>query len=44
MGTLLELGLGMLRLRDARDSGRTKVEGDADARARWTSMLRGFRA
>jgi DNA-binding HxlR family transcriptional regulator len=43
MATLLELGLGMLRLRDARDSGRTAVEGDDEARARWTRMLRGFR-
>jgi hypothetical protein len=43
IATLLELGLGMLRLRDARESGRTSVEGDKDARARWTRMLRGFR-
>jgi hypothetical protein len=43
MATLLELGLGMLRLRDARESGRTAVEGDDAARARWTRMLRGFR-
>ena len=43
MATLLEVGLGMLRLRDAREAGRTTVEGDADARARWTGMLRGFR-
>jgi len=42
MSTLLELGLGMLSLRDARDSGRTTVEGSAGARARWTRMLRGF--
>ena len=41
--TLLELGLGVLRLRDARDLGRTKVEGDLDAIARYTRMLRGFR-
>ena len=43
MQTFLELGLGVLGLRDARDLGRTKVEGDADARARWSRMLRGFR-
>lgn len=41
--TLLELGLGVLRVRDAREVGRTKVEGDRDAIVRYTSMLRGFR-
>ena len=41
--TFLELGLGMLRVRDARASGRAKVQGDGEAVARYSSMLRGFR-
>jgi DNA-binding HxlR family transcriptional regulator len=41
--TFLELGLGMLRISDARASGRARVEGDRDAVARYSSMLRGFR-
>lgn len=41
--TFLELGLGMLRVRDARASGRATVQGDRDAVARYSSMLRGFR-
>jgi DNA-binding HxlR family transcriptional regulator len=41
--TLLELGLGVLRLRDSREIGRTKLEGDPEAIRRYTNMLRGFR-
>jgi DNA-binding HxlR family transcriptional regulator len=41
--TFLELGLGMLRIRDARSSGRAEVRGEREAVARYSSMLRGFR-
>lgn len=43
METLLELGIGVLRVRDSRELGRTKVEGEPEAIRHYTNMLRGFR-
>ena len=43
METFLELGLGVLGLREAHDLGRTKVDGDREAQMRWIRMLSGLR-
>ena len=40
LDTLLEIGMGQLSIADARAAGRTKVEGDEAAIARYTRLLR----
>jgi DNA-binding HxlR family transcriptional regulator len=42
LDTALRLGLRQLSMSEARRDGLTKVEGDEDARARYTKLLRGF--
>lgn len=41
LDTFLAIGMGTLSILEARDSGRTKVEGDRGAAARYTALLKG---
>ena len=38
--TLMEIGLGRVTIEQAREAGRTQIEGDPDAIARYTSLLK----
>jgi len=40
LDTFMAIGMGTLSITEARESGRTKIEGDREAAARWTKLLR----